>query len=238
MPKKQRIYNYFYEFASEALHIVIFENFVKLWRLVYWNWKLHLVFASLSKSLTTRPHLISRYVTLTKVRQIRTVLWAEFQNKSATVCSTDKIPTKKNRHKNWNAVKLNSNSFCTRNSYFLLLKKRSIILKSTNFLSRNSLSLAYLEENLVSKELDCHHNRLIFHLHQKSELNDPGILHKHMPVPREQFFHLFDLREMGKAQHFFKGCRTFNRWLFDPKPRFFNGIPVECPHRITRLPDI
>ena len=29
MPKKQRIYNYFYEFASEALHIVIFENFVK-----------------------------------------------------------------------------------------------------------------------------------------------------------------------------------------------------------------
>ena len=172
------------------------------------------------------------------MRQIRTVLWAEFQNKSATVCSTDKIPTKKNRHKNWNAVKLNSTSFCTRNSYFLLLKKRSIILKSTNFLSRNSLSLAYLEENLVSKELDCHHSWLIFHLHQKSELNDPGILHKHMPVPREQFFHLFDLREMGKAQHFFKGCRTFNRWLFDPKPRFFNGIPVECPHRITRLPDI
>ena len=29
MPKKQRIYNYFYEFASEALHIVIFENFIK-----------------------------------------------------------------------------------------------------------------------------------------------------------------------------------------------------------------
>ena len=29
MPKKQRIYNYFSEFASEALHIVIFENFVK-----------------------------------------------------------------------------------------------------------------------------------------------------------------------------------------------------------------
>ena len=29
MPKKQRIYDYFYEFASEALHIVIFENFVK-----------------------------------------------------------------------------------------------------------------------------------------------------------------------------------------------------------------
>ena len=29
LPKKQRIYNYFYESASEALHIVIFENFVK-----------------------------------------------------------------------------------------------------------------------------------------------------------------------------------------------------------------
>ena len=29
MPKKQRIYNYFYKFASEALHIVIFENFIK-----------------------------------------------------------------------------------------------------------------------------------------------------------------------------------------------------------------
>ena len=26
LPKKQRIYDYFYEFASEALHIVIFEN--------------------------------------------------------------------------------------------------------------------------------------------------------------------------------------------------------------------
>ena len=30
LPKKQRIYAYFYEFASKALHIVIFENFVKL----------------------------------------------------------------------------------------------------------------------------------------------------------------------------------------------------------------
>ena len=29
LPKKQRIYDYFYEFASEALHIVIFENFLK-----------------------------------------------------------------------------------------------------------------------------------------------------------------------------------------------------------------
>merc|ERR1711997_200508 len=29
LPKKQRIYDYFYEFASEALHIVIFENFIK-----------------------------------------------------------------------------------------------------------------------------------------------------------------------------------------------------------------
>ena len=28
-PKKQRIYDYLYEFASEAPHIVIFENFVK-----------------------------------------------------------------------------------------------------------------------------------------------------------------------------------------------------------------
>jgi hypothetical protein len=27
--QKQRIYNYFYEFASEALHVVIFENFLK-----------------------------------------------------------------------------------------------------------------------------------------------------------------------------------------------------------------
>ena len=26
LPKKQRIYDYFYEFASEALHIAIFEN--------------------------------------------------------------------------------------------------------------------------------------------------------------------------------------------------------------------
>ena len=29
LPKKQRTYDYFYEFASKALHIVIFENFVK-----------------------------------------------------------------------------------------------------------------------------------------------------------------------------------------------------------------
>ena len=29
LSKKQRIYDYFYEFASEALHIVIFENFIK-----------------------------------------------------------------------------------------------------------------------------------------------------------------------------------------------------------------
>jgi hypothetical protein len=29
LPKKQRSYDYFSEFASEALHIVIFENFVK-----------------------------------------------------------------------------------------------------------------------------------------------------------------------------------------------------------------
>ena len=29
LPKKQRIYDYVYEFASEALHIFIFENFVK-----------------------------------------------------------------------------------------------------------------------------------------------------------------------------------------------------------------
>ena len=29
LPIKQRIYDYFYEFASEALHIVIFENCVK-----------------------------------------------------------------------------------------------------------------------------------------------------------------------------------------------------------------
>ena len=29
LPKKQRIYGYLSEFASEALHIVIFEDFVK-----------------------------------------------------------------------------------------------------------------------------------------------------------------------------------------------------------------
>ena len=29
MPKKQRIYDFFSEFGSEALHIVIFEIFVK-----------------------------------------------------------------------------------------------------------------------------------------------------------------------------------------------------------------
>ena len=29
LPKKQRIYDYFSEFASEALHIVIFENLIK-----------------------------------------------------------------------------------------------------------------------------------------------------------------------------------------------------------------
>ena len=29
LPEKQRIYDYFYDFASEVLHIVIFENFVK-----------------------------------------------------------------------------------------------------------------------------------------------------------------------------------------------------------------
>ena len=28
-PKKQRIYDYFYEFASETLHIVIFESFIQ-----------------------------------------------------------------------------------------------------------------------------------------------------------------------------------------------------------------
>ena len=29
LPKKQRIYDYFYQFASEALHIFNFENFLK-----------------------------------------------------------------------------------------------------------------------------------------------------------------------------------------------------------------
>ena len=29
LPKKQRIYDYFYELDSEALHIIIFENFIK-----------------------------------------------------------------------------------------------------------------------------------------------------------------------------------------------------------------
>ena len=55
LPKKPRIYSYFSEFASEALHIVVFENFVK--SLAYRNWNLHLVFASISKSLTTRQQL-------------------------------------------------------------------------------------------------------------------------------------------------------------------------------------
>ena len=32
------------------------------WPLAYQNWKLHLVFASLSKSLTTWPHLIYIYI--------------------------------------------------------------------------------------------------------------------------------------------------------------------------------
>ena len=30
LPKTHRIYNYFYEFASEAMHIVIFENLVNV----------------------------------------------------------------------------------------------------------------------------------------------------------------------------------------------------------------
>ena len=29
LPKKQKIYDYFSKFANEALHIVIFENFIK-----------------------------------------------------------------------------------------------------------------------------------------------------------------------------------------------------------------
>ena len=39
MPKKQRIYDYFSEFASEALHIVIFENFVKSMTSCLSKWK-------------------------------------------------------------------------------------------------------------------------------------------------------------------------------------------------------
>jgi hypothetical protein len=55
--KKQRIYNYFYEFASEALDIVIFETFIKSMTSCLLKLK-HLVFASLSKSLTTWPQLL------------------------------------------------------------------------------------------------------------------------------------------------------------------------------------
>lgn len=35
---------------------------------------------------------------------------------------------------------------------------------------------------------------------------------------------------------FLRDAGHFNRWLFNPKPRFFNHeVGVECPHRITRL---
>ena len=57
MPKRQRIYDYFYEVASEALHIVIFENFVKSMTSCLLKLKVTPSFCLLSKSLTTRPHL-------------------------------------------------------------------------------------------------------------------------------------------------------------------------------------
>ena len=44
--------------SSQVLHMVSFVNCVKPMPLAYQNQKLHLVFASLSKFLTTRPHLI------------------------------------------------------------------------------------------------------------------------------------------------------------------------------------
>ena len=38
---------------------------------------------------------------------------------------------------------------------------------------------------------------------------------------------------------FLRDAGHFNRWLFNPKPRFFNHeVGVECPHRITRLLDV
>ena len=42
-----------------------------------------------------------------------------------------------------------------------------------------------------------------------------------MPVPPEQFSHLSDLQEMGRAQHFFKGCMTFQPLTFQPQAKIF-----------------
>ena len=62
MPKKQRIYDYFSEFASEALHIVIFEIFIKSMTSCLSKLKVTPCFCFPLKSLTTRPQLICTYI--------------------------------------------------------------------------------------------------------------------------------------------------------------------------------
>ena len=62
MLKRQRIYYYFSKFASEALHIVIFENFVKINDLLLIEIESYLYFASLSKSLTTQVTIIQTFL--------------------------------------------------------------------------------------------------------------------------------------------------------------------------------
>ena len=61
-PKKQTIYDYLSEFSSEALHIVIFENFVKINDLLLIEIESYLYFASLSKSLTTQVTIIQTFL--------------------------------------------------------------------------------------------------------------------------------------------------------------------------------
>ena len=53
--QKHRIYDYFCFWGPAHCH---FWKFHYQWLIAFWNWKLHLVFASHSKSLTTRPHLL------------------------------------------------------------------------------------------------------------------------------------------------------------------------------------
>ena len=64
MPKKQRIYDYFSEIASEALHIVIFENFVKSMTFCLSKLIVTPSFCLAFKSLTTWPHLIIYVVSM------------------------------------------------------------------------------------------------------------------------------------------------------------------------------
>ena len=87
---KQRIYDYFSEFASEALHIVIFENFVIQWRLASRNWKLPLFFASLLKSLTTWPQLQSNLVIKKFLIRNKLMLRNHFPRPNANLLHKDK----------------------------------------------------------------------------------------------------------------------------------------------------